>query len=605
MRMAGIIWSMLFVLLGAVPVSAANQIIETVGEYLVGDGETMAAGLEHARKDAIRKAAEQAGTYVRSYSKVRNMALEEDLIEVIASHAMKITTLPDTRQMSGNAVRILVPIRAEILEGELEQTIRRTMKERQGVDEYRQLQERLQQQSAELQALKKRLAEAVAVTEKQVIIEQIGKNELQFRAASMMKEAGELAFRKQFAEARTLMNRVIELTPDDPRAYLRRALVSVAPEEQKLVAADIDTAIRLDPKEGPVMAKNVYLNRAEQYLVLENMPQALAEADKAVSVLTAALPAGHERYLQFLRQVLKLTDEKKIMQLFCRIFEVANCTREGIEASGRIGLVTDVNRVLPHLAHVYFKRAQIRYEAGDVAGAVHDQEVCCASVKAGGGEYINADFCTAESVLKPFSSPAALKAYQFVQQALRFSSDGDEKTALNRLNAAAEIEPGYQEIYFQRGNLLMNQNQHRAALEDFNRLVRLVPKDARSYHYRAMLKDRMKDHAGALADLNKAMKLAPEDSELLRKRAVTYELLQQPDKAAADYLRYAKRFEGSSSMQLQIARELERMGRRNEERQVLERFLRLVRESPAEHGSDQELAQDIERVKKRLRELMR
>ncbi len=589
------------------PVSAANQVIETIGEYLVGDGETMAAGLEHARKEAIRKAAEQAGTYVKSYSKVRNMALEEDLIEVVASHAMKITTLPETRQMTGSAVRILVPIKAEIIEDELEQTIRRTLKERQELDDYRQLKERMQQQASELENLKKRLTESTVAKDKQTIIEQIGKNERQFRAASMMKEAGELAFRMQFAEARQLMDKVIDLTPDDPRAYLRRALISFAPDEQKLVATDVETAVRLDPKDGPIMAKNVYLERAEHFLLFYNMPQALVEADKAVAVLKAALPEGHDKYLLFLRQTLKLTNDKETMQMFCRSFGITACTKEGIEASGHVGLITAVNRFLPHLAELYYKRAQFRYEAGDVAGAVNDQELCCAAYRAaGGGVSINATFCDSGAVFKPFRSPAAFKAYQLVAQGMRAEyAGGDPQLALTRFNAAAEIDPGYQEIYFQRGFILMEQEKYQEALADFNQLVRLAPKDTRSYHYRAMVKDRMKDYPGVLADLDMAMKLTPDDTELLRKRAITYELMQQPGKAAADYLRYANQFESSAAMQLQIAREFERMGRYKEERQLLERFLKLVRENPTEYGSDQELAQDLERVRKRLKELKR
>lgn len=47
------------------------------------------------------------------------------------------------------------------------------------------------------------------------------------------------------------------------------------------------------------------------------------------------------------------------------------------------------------------------------------------------------------------------------------------------------------------------------------------------------------------------------------------------------------------------------MGRRREERQLWERFLKLVRENPAEYGSGQELAQDIERVKERLKAFAR
>ncbi len=69
----------------AIPSFCQAMTIQTSGEYTIGDGETMAAGMDHARNSAIRQAAEQAGALVRSYTTVRNMALEEDVIEVVAT----------------------------------------------------------------------------------------------------------------------------------------------------------------------------------------------------------------------------------------------------------------------------------------------------------------------------------------------------------------------------------------------------------------------------------------------------------------------------------------------------------------------------------------
>ena len=63
---------------------AAPQTITAVGEYTMGDGETMAAAKERARAAAMRTAAEQAGVYLESTTEVQNLAVTNDEITVIA-----------------------------------------------------------------------------------------------------------------------------------------------------------------------------------------------------------------------------------------------------------------------------------------------------------------------------------------------------------------------------------------------------------------------------------------------------------------------------------------------------------------------------------------
>lgn len=68
------------------------------GEYVMGAGESMEVSEEKAKRIAVQKAAEQAGAYVKSYTKVKNLALESDVIEVIANHSMKIEVLDRKKQ---------------------------------------------------------------------------------------------------------------------------------------------------------------------------------------------------------------------------------------------------------------------------------------------------------------------------------------------------------------------------------------------------------------------------------------------------------------------------------------------------------------------------
>lgn len=228
------------------PARGAGQVIETVGVYLVGDGETMAVGMERARQAAIQQAAEQAGALVRSYSKVRNMALEEDVIEVVANHAMKITTLPEKRELVGNAVRIEVPIRAEIMEGDIERSLEQAMKQQDEVAAFHQLKEDFRRQSQELERLKKELATATE-REKARVLTRIGENERAFTARTLVEEGNDLAAHLQFHEARAKFTKAIELDPRLALAYAGRAEASLIDGDDAEILRDVSTAIGIEP----------------------------------------------------------------------------------------------------------------------------------------------------------------------------------------------------------------------------------------------------------------------------------------------------------------------------------------------------------------------
>src|SRR3989344_7921302 len=66
-------------------VSAQTKEIIAEGTYNMGDGETPSVAESRALLQAKRTALEQAGTYVESYSKVKNFQLTEDEIKVITS----------------------------------------------------------------------------------------------------------------------------------------------------------------------------------------------------------------------------------------------------------------------------------------------------------------------------------------------------------------------------------------------------------------------------------------------------------------------------------------------------------------------------------------
>ena len=87
---------------------AAPQAITAVGEYTMGDGETMAAAKERARAAAMRTAVEQAGVYLESTTEVQNLAVTNDEITVIAGSILQtnVVTSPYSRKISSARSRL-------------------------------------------------------------------------------------------------------------------------------------------------------------------------------------------------------------------------------------------------------------------------------------------------------------------------------------------------------------------------------------------------------------------------------------------------------------------------------------------------------------------
>lgn len=69
---------------------AAIQMIKAEGSYQMGENDSIAYAKEGAKNDALRYAAEQAGVFIRAYSKTKNFQMTDDEIEVVAANVMKI-----------------------------------------------------------------------------------------------------------------------------------------------------------------------------------------------------------------------------------------------------------------------------------------------------------------------------------------------------------------------------------------------------------------------------------------------------------------------------------------------------------------------------------
>lgn len=267
---------LLCICLPAGGVAGQNREILATGEYVMGDGETMAVSEERARINAVRQAAEEAGVFVKSYTKVRNMTLEEDEVELIANHAMKVTVLNKSRSMAGNAVRLTVKIKAVVSEADIEANLKQAASDRQTITEHRRLKEEFTRQTRELESLKKQLSQVPADKQKEVL-GRIGENENQFRAALLLADGLAKIAALNFSGAESTLTKAILLNPKLAQAYAARAEARLFYADKKELLADVNRAIELEPGNALYYAVRARIN-AFKASCSEQNPQGCEES---------------------------------------------------------------------------------------------------------------------------------------------------------------------------------------------------------------------------------------------------------------------------------------------------------------------------------------
>ena len=239
--------------------AAEPMVIIADGEYVMGTGETMEVAEERAKKAAMRSAAEKAGAFVKSYTKVKNLALESDVIEVIANHSMKVEVidLKRTGMEDLRAIRFHVKIKAVMAEEEIASNLKKIREDKHIVDAYNRLKVDYEKQNKEVEQLKRQLVNAVG-GDKQKIARLISEEEKKFKANLWVEKAQRLSTFD--GEALNAYKKALELNPALAQAYV-----------------GIAEALRFQN-----MGETSELKELEKKL--KGLREALANLDKAVSV---------------------------------------------------------------------------------------------------------------------------------------------------------------------------------------------------------------------------------------------------------------------------------------------------------------------------------
>ncbi len=210
------------------PIFSSAEIKEIIceGTYNMGDGETPSVAESRALLQAKRVAIEQAGTYVVSYSKVKNLQLTEDEIKIIASGIMEVTTLDKKRTVVGDGFHFWVKIRAIVNSDKMEDMAKQA-KDKNTLEEFKKIQAAYDKSQKEIEGLKKQLILAQG-DQKKEIETKITYDEKRFQANQWYEKGTGYYYgsawktEKEYDKALDAFTVAIAMDPGNGKAYALR-----------------------------------------------------------------------------------------------------------------------------------------------------------------------------------------------------------------------------------------------------------------------------------------------------------------------------------------------------------------------------------------------
>lgn len=206
------------------PSSAFAEVKEIISEgtYNMGDGETPSVAESRALLQAKRTALEQAGTYVESYTKVKNFQLTEDEIKVLSSGLMEVEILDKKRTIVGDGFHFWVKIKAIVNLDKTEEMAKR-VKEKDVIEDYKKIQEAYDKSQKDIEELKKQLAQTKGEKEKKQVEAKIIDEENLFQANEWFEKGIKHIGNNQNENAIEAFTNAIKLNSNITKAYVLRA----------------------------------------------------------------------------------------------------------------------------------------------------------------------------------------------------------------------------------------------------------------------------------------------------------------------------------------------------------------------------------------------
>lgn len=259
------------------------MIYDGTGEYIMSDFETPDIAKQRAKARAEQHAVEQAGVYVKSYTRTVNNTLVEDEIIAIANTIIKIVDVQYTINPisdGGGSFKIVAKIWVTVDSNRIDEWLKREQKEnRELVEQNKQLQVDKGKLDAELTELRKKLASVTNVQDKHKLEKEVVSADSEFLANQKIEEGCRLYNDGKHIEAVAMFSQAVGLDENSSVAYCCRGMAYGTQGNYSQAIVDFTKAINLNPNYTAA-----YSGRGLAYAYQGNLTQALSDFNKAISL---------------------------------------------------------------------------------------------------------------------------------------------------------------------------------------------------------------------------------------------------------------------------------------------------------------------------------
>ena len=251
------------------------------GEYYMSDFETPNVAQQRAKQRAEQNACEQAGVFVKSFSRSVNAKLIEDEIIAMTSGILKIVDVQFHREnFDNNTTLIRATITAQIDSDDVLKWLNKDSQERATlVTQNETLRKANADQEYQISELKRQLAAVKTPRDEERISREFADADKIFLSNQKVDEAWKLHGHGDYLNAIKLHDEAIKLNPNNAQAWYGRGTAHDELGQYHRAIQDFDTAVELNPN-----FSNAYNNRGNSYAKLGQLERALKNYNQALAL---------------------------------------------------------------------------------------------------------------------------------------------------------------------------------------------------------------------------------------------------------------------------------------------------------------------------------
>ena len=479
-------------------VSAEKKTYNGTGEYTMSDYETPLVAEKRALTNAQNQVLEQAGVFVSTYTRMENMAIMDNSVNMIVAQSLQIIKQSQRKEVKENGdVRIIVDITAEIDTDNIEKYLQQEIKQR-IINEaiYSELQEKITKDEKETAELKKKIDDLKKghqpLTEMQIELKEKEQKRLSYQKVgeairinytndehiSKLKEAIELypqntlALRKmatsynmrhEYDGSIKLCNRILTINNEDMMTYAIRGMANFGKRDMNNAIKNFNVALKGNDRNIAKLQSVILLARANAFREINDYKNAIVDLNKSIEV--------NDNY-----NLLYLIYNNRGM-IYGSIGDYQKSLLDFNESI----------KLNPKYVDNYTSRARVYQQSGNIDKAIND----CNKAIAGGSKDINT-YC--------------IRGLCYLQKRDYEQAEKDFENALY-----INKESGH--VYYCRGVLYNLMKDNDKAIQNYNRALLFLSDNSDLsliYMKRSVVYFEKGDTIHAIEDLEKSLELNPQ-----------------------------------------------------------------------------------------------